>query len=205
VLRPDGSVVSVRDFLEIVRRESTRVALQQVLGGESLGIIDPVTQAYITWAWSYGKAPLDAGEAIALCLATGADLDELTRPHAVAEMVREKSKKVVKLRSVAARSREDEELGHGNGARATPLVDQLQHAAWLWGANRAADLAKYRAELGEPRWKALRVLGQAVAECLPEGDDDRRLVNGMLGSSVTAGTAAPVVAVQQQRLDLQGS
>jgi adenine-specific DNA methylase len=205
VLRPDGSEVTVRDFLDIVRRESTRVALQQVLGGESLGVIDPATQAYVTWAWSYGKAPLDAGEAIALCLATGADLDDLTRPHAVAEMVKEKSKKVVKLRGIAARAREDDELGHGNGARVTPLIDQLQHAAWLWGANRAADLAKYRAELGEPRWKALRVLGQAVAECLPEGDDDRRLVNGMLGSSVTAGTAAPVVAGQQQRLDLQES
>lgn len=203
VLRPDGSEVTVRDFLDIVRRESTRVALQQVLGGESLGVIDPATQAYVTWAWSYGKAALDAGEAIALCLATGADLDDLTRPHAVAEMVREKSKKVVKLRSIVARAREDDELGHGNGARVTPLIDQLQHAAWLWGANRGADLAKYRAELGEPRWKALRVLGQAVAECLPEGDDDRRLVNGMLGSSVTAGAAAPVVAGTQARLEME--
>ncbi len=205
VLRPDGSEVTVRDFLDIVRRESTRVALQQVLGGESLGVIDPATQAYVTWAWSYGKAPLDAGEAIALCLATGADLDDLTRPHSVAEMVKEKSKKVVRLRGIAVRAREDDDLGHGNGARATPLIDQLQRAAWLWGANRSADLAKYRAELGEPRWKALRVLGQAVAECLPDGDDDRRLVNGMLGSSVTAGTAAPAVAGQQQRLDLQES
>ncbi len=203
VLRPDGTEVTVRDFLDIVRRESTRVALQQVLGGESLGDVDSVTQTYVTWAWSYGKASLDAGEAIALCLATGADLDEFTRPHSAAEMVKEKSKKVVKLRSIAARARDDDELGHGNGARVTPLIDQLQHAAWLWGANRTADLAKYRAELGEPRWKALRVLGQAVAECLPEGDDDRRLVNGMLGSSVTAGAGAPVVAGQQQRLDLQ--
>lgn len=202
VLRPDGTEVTVRDFLDIVRRESTRVALQQVLGGESLGVIDSVTQTYVTWAWSHGKASLDAGEAIALCLATGADLDEFTRPHSAAEMVKEKSKKVVKLRSIAARAREDDELGHGNGARTTPLIDQLQHAAWLWGANRTADLAKYRAELGEPRWKALRVLSQAVAECLPEGDDDRRLVNGMLGSSVTAGAAAPVLSGTQARLEL---
>ena len=31
VLRPDGSEVSVRDFLDIVRRESTAVALEQVM------------------------------------------------------------------------------------------------------------------------------------------------------------------------------
>src|SRR5690606_20331448 len=84
VLRPAGSEVIVRDFLDIVRRESTRVALRQVIGGETLGDVDPVTQTYVTWVWSYGKLSLDAGEAIALCLATGADLDELTRAHSVA-------------------------------------------------------------------------------------------------------------------------
>ena len=35
-----------------------------------------------------------------------------------------------------------------------------------------------------------------------EGDDDRRLVNGMLGSSVTAGAAAPVLTGTQARLEL---
>ena len=43
VLRPDGTEVTVRDFLDIVRRESTTVALEQVLQGADLGIIDPET------------------------------------------------------------------------------------------------------------------------------------------------------------------
>ena len=99
VLRPDGSEVSVRDFLDIVRRESTAVALEQVLHGADLGEVDPVTQQYVTWVWSYSRAPLDAGEAIALCLATGASYDEVTRAHSIASEAREKSKKVVKLRA----------------------------------------------------------------------------------------------------------
>ena len=37
VLRPDGSEVSVRDFLDIVRRESTSVALEQVLARRGPG------------------------------------------------------------------------------------------------------------------------------------------------------------------------
>ena len=42
---------------------------------------------------------------------------------------------------------------------------------------------------------ALRTLGQAVAECLPEGDEDRRLINGLLGSNIMAAAArAPVQA-----------
>jgi hypothetical protein len=32
-------------------------------------------------------------------------------------------------------------------------------------------------------------LGQAVAECLPQGDEDRRLINGLLGSAAASGDA----------------
>ena len=203
VLHPDGSEVSVREFLDIVRQESARVALQQVLHGENLGVIDPATRAYVMWVWSYGKAALDAGEAIAHCLATGADLGDITRPHAFAVTAKDRSKKVVKLRSVAERAREDEELGRGNGARSTPLIDELQHAAYLWGAGKAAtDLPRYRAGLGEQRWKALRVLGQAVAECLPDGDEDRRIILGLLGSGAASGVAPAVVAGTQPRLEI---
>ena len=48
VLRPDGTTVTVRDFLDIVRRESTTVALEQVLHGADLGVMDPVTRQYVT-------------------------------------------------------------------------------------------------------------------------------------------------------------
>ena len=186
VLRPDGSEVSVRDFLDIVRRESTAVALEQVLHGADLGVVDPITRQYVTWVWSYSRAPLDAGEAIALCLATGAAYDEMTRPNSIASEAREKSKKVVKLRTIRERAMDDEDLGNGSPARPTPLIDQLQHAAWLWGQNLTDRLGAYRGMLGETRWTALRTLGQAVAECLPDGDEDRRIILGLLGSSVMA-------------------
>ena len=189
VLRPDGTEVTVRDFLDIVRRESTTVALEQVLHGADLGGIDPVTRQYATWAWSYSKAPLDAGEAIALCLATGASYDDTTRAHSITAEGREKSKKVVRLRSIRQRATEDEDLAHGTPARPAPLIDQLQHAAWLWGQNQTSELNGYRSSLGETRWAALRTLGQAVAECLPDGDDDRRIILGLLGSNVMS--AAP--------------
>ena len=190
VLRPDGTEVTVLDFLDIVRRESTTVALEQVLHGADLGIIDPVTRQYATWAWSYSKAPLDAGEAIALCLATGASYDDTTRAHSITAEGREKSKKVVRLRSIRQRATEDEDLAHGTPARPAPLIDQLQHAAWLWSQNLASQLNGYRSSLGETRWAALRTLGQAVAECLPDGDDDRRIILGLLGSN-TMSSAPP--------------
>ena len=186
VLRPDGSEVSVRDFLDIVRRESTAVALEQVLQGADLGQVDSITRQYVTWVWSYSRAPLDSGEAIALCLATGAAYNEMTRPHSIASEAREKSKKVVKLRTIRERAMDDEDLGIGSPARPTPLIDQLQQAAWLWSRNLTDRLSLYRGDLSETRWAALRTLGQAVAECLPDRDEDRRIILGLLGSSVMA-------------------
>ena len=179
----------MRDFLDIVRRESTSVALEQVLRGADLGEVDPITRQYVTWVWSYSRAPLDAGEAIALCLATGAPYDEVTRLHSIAAEGWENSKKLVRLRTIRQRAMDDEDLGYGFSARPAPLIDELQHAAWLWGENLTDRLAFYRSELGETRWAALRTLGQAVAECLPDGDEDRRIILGLLGSSVMAGPA----------------
>ena len=189
VLRPDGGEVSVREFLDFVRRESTSVALEQVLQGADLRQVDPITRQYVTWVWSYSRAPLDAGEAIALCLATGATYEEMTRSQSIASEAREKSKKVVKLRTIRQRATDDEDLGYGSPARPTSLVDQLQRAAWLWGQNMTDRLSLYRRELGETRWAALHTLGQAVAECLPDGDEDRRIILGLLGSSVMAAPA----------------
>ena len=191
VLQPDGAEVSVREFLDIVRRESTVVALEQVLRGADLGVVDPITRQYVTWVWSYSRAPLDSGEALALCLATGASFDDLTRDHSIAVTARERSKKVVKLRTTAERARQDDDLGVGTPARPAPLIDELQRAAWLWGQNQNARLGEYRGAIGESRWTALLTLGQAVAECLPDGDEDRRIILGLLGATVRGVEPAP--------------
>jgi adenine-specific DNA methylase len=190
VLKPDGSSVTVRGFLDLVRREATDVALEQVLSGADLGTIDPLTRQYVTWVWSYARAPLDAGEVIALCLATGSSYDDLVRPHSIAVATRDKSKKMVRLRTIKERAAEDEDLGQETGVRVGPLIDQMQFAASLWDRNATTDLATFRGSVGETRWGVLRTLGQAVAASLPEGDEDRRLILGLLGSNVM-GIAAP--------------
>lgn len=184
VLRPDGSVVTVREFLDLVRREAAQVALEQVLHGADLGQVDPLTRQYVTWVWSYSRAPLDAGEAIALCLASGADYAALVRPHSIATEVKEKSKKTVQLRTIRERAANDEDLSSGTPAKPLALIDQLQYAAWLWAESKTSELSRFRASMQESRWSALQTLGQAVAGCLADGDEDKRLINGLLSSGV---------------------
>lgn len=188
VLRPDGSVVTVREFLDLVRQVSTDVALEQVLEGADLGVIDPVTRSYVTWVWSYSRAALDSGDVHALGLATGTDYRLVVGPEAMAAEGREKSKKVVRLRTIRDRALKDADFGEGTAARPAPLIEQLQRAAWLW-KQHPEQLPDYRAQLGETRWAALRTLGQAVAECLPTGDDDRQMIQGLLGSSIMTAAA----------------
>ena len=182
------------------------MALQQVLHGAELGIIDPVTRQYATWAWSYSKASLEAGEAHALCLATGATYEDTTGANSIASEKRENNKKIVQLRSIRQRAMEDDDLAYGTPARPAPLIDQLQYAAWLWGQNLAGDLSLYMGSVGEARWAALRTLGQAVAECLPEGDEDRRIILGLLGSNVAAAVngEAPRTGAQLAGAQLPG-
>ncbi len=197
VLRPDGSVVTVRDFLDLVRQESTTVALEQVLEGADLGVIDQVTRHYVTWVWSYSRAPLEAGEVHALGLATGTDYDLVVRPNSIAVEDRVKSKKMVKLRTIRERVIQDENLGQGDAARPAALIDQLQMAAYLW-REQPDKLPGFRSQAGETRWAALRTLGQAVAECLPTGDEDRQMIQGLLGSNIMV-SAAPAAARQEPK------
>ena len=200
VLRPDGAAVTVRDFLDIVRRESTTVALEQVLHGADLGVIDPVTRQYVTWVWSYSKARLwTRARPSPSAWPPARPIRTSSGPPRSPPRAGRRARRVVRLRTVRQRAMEDDDLGYGSPARPAPLIEQLQHAAWLWAQNRTDRLAAYRGALGETKWTAVHTLGQAVAECLPDGDEDRRIINGLLGSNVM-GIAPPEADSPSQRL-----
>ena len=158
-----------------------------MLHGADLGVIDPVTRQYTTWVWSYSRAPLEAGEAIALCLATGASYADTIRTGSIAAEGREKEQ-------------EDGATAHGSTARHGGRGPGLWHGGPAIAANRPAPVrclgsgdrtASMTLAGTEVAWARLagrpsRTLGQAVAGCLPDGDEDRRIIMGLLGSNVMA-------------------
>ncbi len=62
-------------------------------------------------------------------------------------------------------------------------VEALQLAAWMWESGQTGRLVAWLEREGLHRDRVLWMLAQAVADSLPEGDSERRLMQGLLGFS----------------------
>jgi adenine-specific DNA methylase len=168
-----GDPVTVRDFLELVRREVIDYALAQVLHN-GLGAVDNETRFYVLWRWAYGSAPLEAGEVITFVKPLGVELDELVRDG----IVFKKGSKI-NLKSAADRA-DDDDLGLPRAGLPAPIVDCIHRCLNLWRPNRRQELADYLSTLGEARVEVLKRCAQALSEVLREDDPERRDLHAML-------------------------
>src|SRR5690606_17310305 len=74
-----------------------------------------------------------------------------------------------------------EHLGEvGRDGMAAPLIDVLHRAAMLWSAGDRRALAEYLAMHAMGRVDGLRAVAQALVNVLPDGDRERRLLEGFL-------------------------
>ena len=64
--------------------------------------------------------------------------------------------------------------------KAGNMVDVVHKAALLWERNDRTGLQELLKGCGYPE-ESIRALAQAIADVLPEGDDERRLLQGLLG------------------------
>ena len=172
-----GEPVTVRDFLELVRREVIDYALAQVLHN-GLGAVDNETRFYVLWRWAYGSAPLEAGEVITFVKPLGVELDELVHDGIVSK----KGSKIT-LKSAADRA-DDDDVGLPKAGLPAPIVDCIHRCLNLWRANRRQQLADYLSTLGEGRVDLLKRVAQALSEVLREDDAERRDLHAMLSSGL---------------------
>jgi adenine-specific DNA methylase len=177
VRKTTGEPVTVRDFLELVRKEVVDYALAQVLHN-GLGTVDNETRFYVLWRWAYGSVPLEAGEVITFVKPLGVELDELVRDGIVSK----KGSKIT-LKSAADRD-DDEDLGLPRAGVPAPIVDSIHRCLNLWRANRRQELADYLATLGEARVDLLKRCAQALSEVLREDDPERRDLHAMLSGGL---------------------
>src|SRR6266851_7372975 len=77
VTKLSGDEVSVGQFLDEVRSLVTAYALSKIMKTTHTANIDPDTQFYVIWKWSYGEAKVPADEAFKLAQALGMDTETM--------------------------------------------------------------------------------------------------------------------------------
>jgi putative DNA methylase len=178
VVKQDGTQVSVNELLEEVRRIVVDYALKRVLerigaDAQAMGGIDPVTRFYLLWRWTFGgskvKVPFD--DALRLARPTGVELAEARSQRGVLRAEKDK------VRVVGPQDRASDRRFLDQN-RYTTVIDALHRAVIAWQVSDSATLAQLQAMYGNSQvfwWVA-----QAIAEVLPQDDEERKLLHGFL-------------------------
>jgi adenine-specific DNA methylase len=167
VVKLSGEAVSVQELLDFARRVTAEFAVRQILENGHLGAVDPETQFYLLWRWSYGQQNLEFDEARKLAQARGVDLELLSQKGLLRIQ-----RRITRLLPPEERERWPE--------RPQTMIDALQLAAVLWMRGQEKELD----ELLENTYGHLEAfwqVAQAIAETLPEEEKERRLLHGLLG------------------------
>ncbi|GBC99631.1 hypothetical protein HRbin17_02160 [bacterium HR17] len=178
VVKQDGTEVSVRELLEEARKIVAQYALKRVLekvGGDAytVGGLDPLTRLYLVWRWTFGggrtKVPFDA--ALRVARAEGVDLHDVARGDGLVKV------KGGDVWVIGPNERKSDKK-FMQAERFASLVDVLHRAVLAWQSGDEGILQNLLTQYSgnDLFWQ----VAQAIAEVLPEGDEERRLLHGFL-------------------------
>ena len=171
VLTPAGEEVTVGRFLDEVRALVADYALERLFK-DGVGEVDPSTRFYLLWRWAFGAGEVLFDEARKLALAEGTEMDELVR----AGLAR-KTKDRVKV--LNALERDERSLKREIGG-VFPLINALQRVLRLWRKGDTEGIRAFLEDHGLTTSEAFWRLSQALREVLPEGDEEKTLLDQFL-------------------------
>jgi putative DNA methylase len=167
-----GEPVTVTELLEYVRKVVSEFALERVLGSAQLGGLDAPTRFYLLYRWTYNHARVPFDEARKLAQSVGVELEKLWGEGGLVQ----REKEYVRVPTPLQRAKST------NFTRKTKfetMIDALHYAVWLWDQNERKRLLDHLLKTygsDEIFWQ----VAQAIAEVLPEGDEEKRLLQGLL-------------------------
>jgi adenine-specific DNA methylase len=176
VKKLNGDEVTVGQFLDEVRGVVTSYALNKIMKTTHTATIDPDSQFYVIWKWSYGEAKVPADEAFKLAQALGMDTETMWDRTGILEKAGEN----VLALSVAKRMK-IKNLGEPS-TPSTPasLIDVLHRLCVFRDKNDIEGMTEFLARSGQGRNPSLWLVAQAVSEILPDGDKEKQLMQGLL-------------------------
>jgi putative DNA methylase len=212
VEKVSGDPVSMGEFLQEVRQVVAEFALRRVLHEPAVASeLDALTRFYLLYRWAYGRAEVPFDEARKLATSVGL---ELTQAWGAGEVVQQDKERVrvlahyerawgVRLGAKTGRGRprteqlsleamlipseaKEEAIAAWDALRARgrrSLIEAIQLAAALWEANQISRLHEWLGE-GYADRPAFWLTAQAISEMLPDGDRERRVLQGLLAHRV---------------------
>jgi putative DNA methylase len=176
VKKLNGDEVTVGQFLDEVRSLVTAYALNKIMKTTHTATIDPDSQFYVIWKWSYGEAKVPADEAFKLAQALGMDTETIWDRTGILEKAGENVLAVPVSKRMKVKN-----LGEPN-ADTTPasLIDVLHRLCVFRDKNDAEGMAEFLGRSGQGRNPSLWLVAQAVSEILPDGDKEKQLMQGLL-------------------------
>ena len=166
---PSGEEVPATRFLQDVEGVVQDAVLARLVGGEAqVKELDLPTRLYVLWRHFYGKAWIEAGDAIVFAYPSNVELDGPSGLTSGKGALLEKKGSKYRLRDYEERG-ELEDLGLKGrfGLLEAPLIDVLHRLLWLLEKRRVmADEFLNRAR---PNEATLKLLAQALAGGLQQG------------------------------------
>jgi putative DNA methylase len=176
VTKLSGDEVSVGQFLDEVRGLVTNFALSKILKTSHTGNIDPESQFYVVWKWSYGDAKVPADESFKLAQALGMPTDIMWDRTGVLE----RSGENVQAVPIEKRKKIKDLGDKGADGSFASLIDVLHRLCVYREKSDNEGMAEFLARSGHGQNPALWLVAQAVSEILLDGDKEKQLMQGLL-------------------------
>ena len=176
VKKLSGEEVSVGQFLDEVRGLVTAYALNKIMKTTHTATIDPDSQFYVIWKWSYGEAKVPADEAFKLAQALGMDTETMWDRTGILEKAGENV-----LAVPVGKRMKIKNLGEPNADTThASLIDVLHRLCVFRDKNDTEGMTEFLGRSGQGRNPNLWLVAQAVSEILPDGDKEKQLMQGLL-------------------------
>jgi len=168
VIDDEGNVVRADRLLEDTRKIVTDYAVRQVLNNGFAAEIKPMTRFYVLWRWAYGDKVVEFDEARKLGQSVGLDVAQEWNRGFIS-----KEKEFIKVLGPEERRLDDLE-------NSTELIDVLHKVLLLWKKGMSEEMIRVLRETGYGKSDVLNKVAQAISESLPDGNAEKKLLEGFL-------------------------
>jgi len=163
----EGNQIKADRMLEDIREIATDFAIKQILHNGFSKEITPLTRFYVLWRWNFQESKVHFDEAKKLAQSLGIDLEKEWNKGFIV-----KEKEFVRV--LGPKERDLKEL-----EKSEEMIDVLHHVLILWEKGEKEKLLNRLAETYGNNEAFYRLI-QALAQCLPQDSNERKLLEGFL-------------------------